>query len=66
VVLSVLFVITLALWIFLPFAVYGIKSILREQSAHLAEIRRLVKKALLEVESSTSSETEKPTKTPDA
>jgi hypothetical protein len=63
VVLSVLFVITLVLWIFLPFAIYGTKSILREQNAHLVEIRQLVKKALLEDK---PSETEQPAKSPDA
>jgi predicted PurR-regulated permease PerM len=64
-VLGVLFVITLVLWIFLPFAIYGTKSILREQNAHLVEIQRLVKKVLLEGKSNASTEAEKATKTSD-
>jgi hypothetical protein len=65
VVLGVLFVITLVLWVFLPFAIYGTKSILREQNARLLEIEQLVKRALLESKSNPSSETaEQPVNTP--
>jgi hypothetical protein len=63
--LGVLFVITLVLWIFLPFAIYGTKAILREQNAHLVEIQLLVEK-VLESKSTASTETDRPTKTPDA
>ena len=59
--LGILFVITLAMWIFLPFAIYGAKAILREQNAHLAEIHLVLKNLLLEMKSNASSETEKPT-----
>jgi predicted PurR-regulated permease PerM len=65
VLLSILFVVTLVLWIFLPFAIYGTKSILREQNAHLAEIQQLVKKLLIESKSGPSSETEQTAKAPD-
>ncbi len=62
---SVLLVITLMLWIFLPFAIYGTKTILREQNSRLFEIEQLLEKVLLEVKSNVSSETQKPTKAPD-
>jgi len=64
--LGVLFVVTLMLWIFLPFAIYGTKAILREQSAHLMEIRRQLEKVLLEVESNRPSEADQPAKSPEA
>ena len=53
---SVLFVITLVMWIFLPFAIYGAKTILREQNVHLAEIRSLLKKAVSTIEPNNSTE----------
>ncbi len=53
---SVLFIVTFVMWVFLPFAIYGAKTILREQNVHLAEIRLLLKKVLEKVESSDSTE----------
>ena len=63
---GVLLIITLMLWIFLPFAIYGTKAILREQSARLLEIQQLIKKVLLEVESNRPSEADQPAKSPEA
>jgi len=57
---SVLFIITFVMWVFLPFAIYGAKTILREQNVHLAEIRSLLKKALSTLESSDSTEAQAP------
>ena len=54
--IGVLLFITLVMWIFLPFAIYGAKTILREQNVHLAEIRSLLKKVLSKIESSDSTE----------
>ncbi len=39
---SLLLILTLILWIFLPFAIYGVKTILRQQAASLAESQRLL------------------------
>jgi hypothetical protein len=62
---GILFVVTLMLWVFLPFAIYGTKSVLREQSAHLMEIRQLVKQALVQLKSNGRSEADEPGKPPD-
>ena len=58
--ISVLLFITFVMWIFLPFAIYGAKTILREQNAHLAEIRSLLKNVLAKVESSDSTDPRAP------
>jgi len=62
--ISVLLFITFVMWIFLPFAIYGTKTILREQNAHLTEIRSLLKKVLSTIESSNSTEPPAPTDAP--
>ena len=62
--ISVLLFITLVMWIFLPFAIYGAKTILREQNVHLAEIRSLLKKALPKIEPSDSTEPQAPNNAP--
>ncbi len=48
---SLLLILTLILWIFLPFAIYGVKTILRQQNASLAESQRLLSELLAEVRS---------------
>jgi len=64
VLVSILAIITLVMWIFLPFAIYGVKAILREQNARLAEIQHLLKN--VPRESKPSHEVETPPSTPDA
>lgn len=63
VLLSILAIITVLMWIFLPFAIYGVKAILREQNARLSEIQRLLQDAHRELKS--SHEVETLSKTPD-
>ena len=64
VLLSGLAIVTFVMWVFLPFAIYGVKTILRAQNAQLAEIRILLKKALTEIESGNSTERQVPDNVP--
>ncbi len=64
VLLSILAIITVLMWIFLPFAIYGVKAILREQNARLSQIQDLLRDA--QRESKPYREIEIPPKTPDA
>ena len=61
VLLGILLVVTLIMWIFLPFAIYGVKTILRQQNAHLAETQLLLKKVLDEMKPTDSIMLEKST-----
>lgn len=60
VLVSGLAIVTFVMWVFLPFAIYGAKTILRAQNTQLAEIRILLKKAIKEIESSNSTEPQVP------
>lgn len=44
VVLALLCIAVLVMWFFLPFAVFGVKDLLREQNRMLAEIESLLRK----------------------
>jgi hypothetical protein len=66
VLLSGLAIITFVMWVFLPFAIYGAKTILRAQNTQLAEIRILLKKAIEEIESSNPTEPQVPDNVHDA
>lgn len=56
VLVSILLLVTLVMWIFLPFAIYGVKTILRQQNAHLAETHLLLTKVLKEIQSRGSAD----------
>jgi ABC-type Fe3+ transport system permease subunit len=64
VLLGILCVIAVLMWMFLPFAIYGAKAILRQQNARLSEIEHLLRDVLRE--SKASREVETPPKTPNA
>jgi hypothetical protein len=66
VLLSGLAIVTFVMWVFLPFAIYGAKTILRAQNTQLAEIRILLKKAIEEIESSNPTEPQVPDNVHDA
>jgi hypothetical protein len=66
VLVSGLAIVTFVMWVFLPFAIYGAKTILRAQNTQLAEIRILLKKAIKEIESNNPTEPQVPDNVHDA